>query len=257
MTPRPRLSVSPLPLLLLLLLPLAAAGCGETSDRTTTIPSVLLFNGRGTSPGDVAAVEDVLRARGVGYATASSEQLDAMSEAELKAYRLVVIPGGNFVEMGNGLTPNATARLRHAIAGGASYLGICGGAFLAGSLASPYNSLGLASGVRFPFYALEDRGIRKAPVTIAPAGGSTLEVYWEDGPQLTGWGEVVARYPDGTPAVVQGRFEDGWVVLTGVHPEAPESWRRGLAFTSPAGPSQAYAANLIDAALNRKALPHY
>jgi glutamine amidotransferase-like uncharacterized protein len=135
------------------------------------------------------------------------------------------------------------------------YLGICAGAFFAG--ASPYNGLDLASGVRFPFYALEDRGIRKAPVDIATAGGPTLELYWEDGPQLSGWGEVVARYPDGTPAVVQGAFGSGWVILAGVHPEAPESWRGGMAFTTPASLGHAYAARLIDAALNGRRLPHY
>ncbi len=91
---------------------------------------------------------------------------------------------------------------------------------------------------------------------MTPAGGAALEVYWEDGPQLTGWGQPVARYPDGTPAVVQGRFGHGWVVLAGVHAEAPENWRRGPHFTTPATLSRAYAATLVDAALNRKALPH-
>jgi hypothetical protein len=45
-------------------------------------------------------------------------------------------------------------------------------------------------------------------------------------------------------------------VLAGVHAEAPENWRRGLNFTTPASLSRAYAATLVDAALNRKALPH-
>ena len=111
--------------------------------------------------------------------------------------------------------------------------------------------------MRFPFYALEDQGIRKAAVAITTADAPPLEVYWEDGPQLTGWGEVVARYPDNTAAVVQGSFGEGWVVLTGVHAEAPESWRRGLAFTTPVAPSHAYAARLIDAALHRTLLPRH
>jgi hypothetical protein len=71
-----------------------------------------------------------------------------------------------------------------------------------------------------------------------------------------GWGEVLARYPDNTPAVVQGSFGKGWVVLTGVHAEAPESWRRDLAFTTPVAPSHAYA-RLIDAALHRTLLPRH
>ena len=108
--------------------------------------------------------------------------------------------------------------------------------------------------MRFSFYAAEGRGTRKAAVPIAVAGAPTLQHYWEDGPQLTGWGDVVAKYPDGTPAIVEGTFGDGWVLLSGIHPEAPESWRRGLAFTTPASVDNAYAAALIDAAVNRKRL---
>jgi glutamine amidotransferase-like uncharacterized protein len=106
-------------------------------------------------------------------------------------------------------------RLRSVIGNGLNYLGVCAGAFFAGH--SPYNGLNLTAGVRFPFYAAEDRGIRKTAVAVSTPEGPTLDHYWEDGPQLAGWGEVVAKYPDGTPAVVQGSFGDGWVVLTGVH----------------------------------------
>jgi hypothetical protein len=238
--------------LLLWLVPFFATACTMAEP---TAPDILLFNGRGTSPNDVAALESILRERHSSYSTANSERLDAMSEAELTAYRLLIIPGGNFEEIGNALTAGTTARLRSAVSSGLTYLGICAGAFFAG--ASPYNGLNLTSGVRFPFYALEDQGIRKAVVTITTADAPPLEVYWEDGPQLTGWGEVVARYPDNTAAVVQGSLGEGWVVLTGVHAEAPESWRPDLAFTTPVGRSHAYAARLIDAALHHTPLPRH
>ena len=240
----------------------AGAACHST-DSTTAVahpppssnaPAVLLFNGHGTSPGDVTALERILSESHVSYATATSPRLEGMSESELSAYRLLLVPGGNFVEIGNGLTSSATARLRNAIQRGLNYFGVCGGAFFGGN--SPYNGLNLTSGVRFGFYAAEGRGIRKAAVPIAVAGAPTLEHYWEDGPQLTGWGDVVAKYPDGTPAIVEGTFGDGWVLLSGIHPEAPESWRRGLTFTTPASVDNAYAATLIDAAVNRTRLAH-
>ena len=81
--------------------------------------------------------------------------------------------------------------------------------------------------------------------------------YWEDGPQLAGWGAVVGKYPDGTPAVVEGTSGEGWVILTGVHPEAPAAWRRGLIFTTPASVDHAYAGRLVSAALNRTWLSHW
>jgi hypothetical protein len=64
--------------------------------------------------------------------------------------------------------------------------------------------------------------IHKATVRITTPEGPALDQYWESGPQFTGWGEVVGEYPDGTPAIVEGSVGQGWVVLSGVHPEAPK-----------------------------------
>jgi glutamine amidotransferase-like uncharacterized protein len=218
-------------------------------------PAILLFNGSGTSPNDVAAIEKILNENDFSYTTANSRRLNEMTESQLRAYRLLIVPGGNFEQIGNGLTSSATANVRNAVHSGLNYLGICAGAFFAGE--TPYNGLNLTSGVKFTFYALEDRGVRKAAVEIAIAGSPALTHYWEDGPQLTGWGDVVARYPDGTPAIVEDNVGDGWVILSGIHPEAAESWRRGLTFNTTASVDNAYAATLISAAMNRIRLEHY
>jgi glutamine amidotransferase-like uncharacterized protein len=217
--------------------------------------SILLFDGRGTSRGDVAAIERILRDAHLAYATASSRQLNAMSAPQLSAYRLLIVPGGDFEQIGYGLTPAAAANVRTAVRGGLNYLGLCAGAFFAGN--SPYNGLDLTPGVRFPFYAAEARGVRKAAVEVAIAGAQTLEQYWEDGPQLSGWGDVFAKYADGTPAGVQGRFGSGFVVLLGTHPEAPDSWRDALHFRTRGNASRQYASTVIAAALHGAALPHY
>lgn len=219
------------------------------------MPPVLLFNGTGTSPNDVAAIETLLKKSGIAYSTANSAQLDAMSAARLRSYRLVIVPGGDFSRIGNGLRKETATKLRDAVQRGVNYLGICAGAFFAGR--SPYNGLNLTSGVQFGFYSAEARGVRKTAVPISGAGTPTLDQYWEDGPQLTGWGAVVGRYPDGTPAVVQGQSGEGWIILTGIHPEAPESWRGGMDFTTPASIDNAYALTLIRAALERRPLPHF
>jgi glutamine amidotransferase-like uncharacterized protein len=217
---------------------------------------ILLFTGTGTSPHDVEAVETILDSNHLNYSTVDSSQLNAMGESQLRGYRLLIVPGGNFIDIGNSLTSSTTTNIRNAVQNGLNYLGICAGGFLAGN-SGYYNGANLTSGVKFGFYSAENHGIRKAAVAIVVAAGPTLDQYWEDGPQFTGWGWVVGKYPDGTPAIVEGTFGSGWVILTGVHPEAPASWRRGMTFTTPAKVDNAYAGTLIHAALNRTLLAHY
>ncbi len=236
-------------------LALISASCGVHRSTPPGAAPILLFAGTGTSPGDVAAVKAILDRSGLGYAAVDSWQLNAMSESQIRGYRLLIVPGGNFIHIGKSLAPATSATIRSAVQNGLNYLGICAGAFFAGN--TPYNGLNLTSGITFGFYAAETKGIRKAAVPITAPGASALDQYWEDGPQLAGWGDVVARYPDGTPAIVEGTFGSGWVILSGVHPEATEAWRRGMNFTTPASVDNAYAATLIQAALARTPLPHY
>jgi glutamine amidotransferase-like uncharacterized protein len=216
---------------------------------------ILLFKGTGTSPNDVKAVEAILKGRGLNYNAVNSHQLNRMSVSQLATYRLLIVPGGNYIRMGNGLTPDTTTNIRNAVQSGLNYLGICAGGLLAGNAAC--NSLNLTSGVRFGFYAEVNRGVHKAAVVVTGVGTPALEQYWEDGPQFTGWGLVVGKYPDGTPAVVEGTCGKGWVILCGVHPEAPENWRRGMTFTTPANAANAFAGTLIDAALGGTQVSHY
>jgi glutamine amidotransferase-like uncharacterized protein len=229
----------------------------EDANGSTPTASILLFNGTGTSANDVAAVEAILKNNHLSYSTAESSQLNRMDQSKIRHYRLLIVPGGDFVEIGNSLTPDATGHIRKAVQDGVNYLGICGGGFFAGKYNPPYNGLNLTSGVRFGFYAAESRGIRKAAVAIGFAGAPTLDQYWEDGPEFTGWGAVIGKYPDGTPAIVEGTFGSGWVILSGVHPEAPATWRHGMTFNTPASVDNAYAGTLIRAALNRTALSHW
>jgi hypothetical protein len=247
---------APTPLLLLL----ALVSCdppAPSSRAPSNLAPILLFVGNGASAGDVAAVEQILNDNHLQYATATSQQLNGMSASQLMAYRLMVVPGGNFIDMASSLTRGATANIRAAVQGGLNYLGICAGAFLAADGHGHYNSVNLTSGTQFHFFSAEAQGIRKAAVAIAGVNSAPIEHYWEDGPELTGWGAVVGKYPDGAPAIAEGSSGKGWVILSGVHPEAPESWRRGLSFSTSASVANAYAGTLIQAALQGTTLPHY
>lgn len=197
------------------LLLVAVMGCGCVARPPA---SVLLFTGQGASGGDVRAWTGLLEQARIGYDAVSSTEIDAMDVSAMRRYDLLLMPGGNFEQMGKGLSPGTAAKIRGAVQDGLNYLGICAGAFFAGD--SPYQGLNLTGGVRFPFYGLELAGIRKAPVWVEVAGA----------------------------AVARGRVGKGLVVLVGTHPEAPESWRQGMKFETPARVSRAYALELLEVA---------
>jgi glutamine amidotransferase-like uncharacterized protein len=236
-------------------LPGAAAPDGKVALSAPGTP-VLLYTGTGTSSSDVTAIKASLNSLKLTYATANTSQLDAMTEAQLKAYKLFIVPGGNSITIGNNLSQNATSNVRTTVSNdGLHYLGMCAGGFFGGY--SIYNGLDLTSGVWFNFYADENRGIHKEAVEISFPSGGPLDIYWQDGPQFSGWGKVVGKYPDGTPAIVEGNYGRGFVILSGVHPEAPANWRTGMKFTTPLAVDLAYANTLIKAALNATSLPHF
>jgi len=228
----------------------------RTSVRTSSTVPVLLYNGTGTSSSDVAAVESVLSTLKLPYSTADGSQIEGMSESELASHKLLIVPGGNSITIGDHLSHEATAKIHDAVVNdGLHYLGICAGAFFGGY--SIYNGLNLTDGVWFNFYADEFKGIHKAAVTLSFANDTTREMYWQDGPQLSGWGEIISKYPDGAPAMVEGKSGRGWVILAGVHAEAPANWRNGMKFTTSVATDRAYAGTLITAALAGTSLPHF
>ena len=153
-----RLVLTPNPVVqLLFLISIGMTACAPPASNN--VPPILLFNGTGTSANDVAAVETILKNRHLKYSTVNSRQLNGMSESQLMSYRLMIVPGGNFITIGDSLTSSTTANIHNAVQGGLNYLGICAGGFLAGH--ASYNSLNLTSGVRFDFYSDEER--RQAP----------------------------------------------------------------------------------------------
>jgi glutamine amidotransferase-like uncharacterized protein len=232
-------------------------GCAasERSAPSTSKAAILLFDGTGASENDVRALQSLLTNKKLPFVSVDSEELARMSASQLGKYRLIIFPGGNFVTMANELSSQTMANIRNAVHNGVPYLGICAGGFLAGRVRD--KGLNFASGTKFAFYSAEASGVRKAAVAISAANEPTLDQYWEDGPQFTGWGTVVAKYPDGTAAAVEGRFGGGRVILLGVHPEAPESWRSGLAFRTPVKTDNDYAAGIIRSAVNGRPIAHY
>src|SRR5476651_1006435 len=84
--------------------------------------TVLLFNGTGTSPNDVTAIETILDSTHLNYATAISSELNGMNRSQLMRYRLLIIPGGNFIDMGKSLDTTTATNIRYAVQHGLNYL---------------------------------------------------------------------------------------------------------------------------------------
>ena len=233
----------------------SASTPAQQANANANVAPILIFNGTGTSPNDVIAVEKVVSGKGLAYHTANSSQLDAISQSELMAYKLFIVPGGNSITIGNNLSSKATTTVRDAVAQGLNYLGICAGGFFGGY--SKYNGLDLTSGKWFNLYADYFKGIHKEAVAISFPGGTKLDIYWQDGPELSGWGQVIGKYPNGSTAITEGYWGKGFVLLSGVHPEAPAGWRYGMKFFTPVDVDLAFAGTLVTSALNRVTLPHF
>lgn len=217
-------------------------------------PTVLLYNGTGSSPTDVIAIKNILTAMNLKYDLVDSRALNAMTQTKLNNYKLIIFPGGNSIEMGNSLTKAATAAVKRAVTqGGVSYLGFCAGAFMAES-STLYNVFNLA-GTWFDFY---DANLIDMVWTTFPDGSKRDLVYWE-GPYLTTFGSVIAKFPNGESAIAESKVGKGFVLVSGVHPEAPEDWRYGMAHSDVDGVSAdvTYAGTLIGAAYTKTMLPHF
>lgn len=228
----------------------------QNAEKPGSTIKILLYNGTGTGASDVSAVEALLSSNNLLYDTANTSQLEAKSESELEAYKLFIVPGGNSVTIGENLSSTATNNIHDAVInGGLHYMGVCAGAFFGGY--SDHNGLNLTNGVWFNTYDNGGHGTGKTAVETSYANGPDLDQYWQDGPELDGWGEIVSKYPDGTSAIVQGASGKGWVLLSGIHAEAPASWRDGMNFNTPVSVDNAYFYTMVTAALNGSSLPHY
>lgn len=234
---------------------LTSTSTPELLTATTSSVPVLIYNGTGTSSTDVAAVESIVSSLHLGYHTVNSSALDKMSVSQLLGYRLFLMPGGNAITISGNLTKTATANVRSAVSSGLNYLGICAGGFFSGSSAY-HNFTNLTSGVWFNVYNT-GKGTGKEAISISFPGGVKRAIYWQDGPNLNGWGKVVAKYPNGVTAMSEGFYGKGFVLLSAVHPEAPASWRYGMNFYTSLDNDLALARTLVTSALNRTMLAHF
>jgi glutamine amidotransferase-like uncharacterized protein len=134
------------------------------------------------------------------------------------------------------------------VAGGGHYLGICQGAYLAGS----QPGLGLLQPGNAGWY-LGTRGAstHSEADTVIPVrwGSRTVWMYFQDGaflrPSRLPGERILARYTNGRVAALVKPYARGWVGVVGPHPEAPQSWYRWAGLADPDGTDQGVGLELV------------
>ena len=158
----------------------------------------------------------------------SAKQITA---AALKKAKLWIQPGGDARDVSKATTKAQKNLLRTFVAEGGSYFGICAGAFFADHTVDDENTLeglGFIPGESKDFLP----GITEDFILEIFWGSLQRFLYFSQGATFklnrSQPVEVIARYDDGQPAVVQFKYGKGTVLLSGPHPEAPESWKEHL-----------------------------
>lgn len=200
-----------------------------TRDLRTYQTDALIYNGDGTAESDAQSLINLVASKGLTYKVVNSSTLNGMTTTEISNYGVILWPGGLSNTMSYSLTDATRKRIRQSIVeNGVSYVGFCAGAFIAGTYDWPVRwGLELTS-QDFPIYYLEYQGIDRTMVDITFPDGNTRNIVWYGGPELEQFGNVIGRYPEGGNAIAQDWIGKGFVILSAVHPEAPDSWRAGL-----------------------------
>jgi len=184
-----------------------------------------------------------LREHQVSYQEVSAPDLNAWNEGELSRFDLLIIPGGYAPELTSELSAQTRERLRARVRAGAmGYLGFCAGAWLSISPPEPdsisrYYGIGFIDGPILAETRMARTGQSVALVEAKLWDGSTRALLWWGGPvtpeAMGASDRVIARYPDGSPAISSLAAGSGRVVIAGLHPTATRGVLVSLGMDSP------------------------
>lgn len=194
--------------------------------------AVGVFADYGVWSGSARSIADAVRASGASVCVLDRADLNAAGLAPVK---LLFVPGGLAPFQWQSAGPLGMGALERWVRGGGRLVGLCAGAYLVSrevryaGASYPY-PLALFDGVAdgpvpglAPFpqvgsvkLTVTPDGVRRG---LAPVGAATLA--YGGGPRFLGGSgvTVLARYPDGTAAMIARRHGQGDVVLTGAHVE--------------------------------------
>ena len=218
---------------------------------------VMLFAGTGTWSTEVSSIESILKSNKLTYSKLNSAQLNALTAKELAQYGLLIFPGGAGGTQAKSLSSQSHAELRSAVQDyGVSYLGFCAGAFIAVAPAPDPGQdvsygLGIVNGPELDYYFLEYQLNPDVAMTLENfADGSQRDLLWYGGPVTPNTpGGVIARYPNGDPAITQLVSGKGFVIVSGPHPAAPQTVKDSFGLLDSDGSDEQLTWSLISSAL--------
>jgi hypothetical protein len=159
-----------------------------------------------------------------------------------------VQPGGESLIVSENMAVQLRMLIKRFVMNGGGYVGFCAGAFFADQWihGTTQEGLGLLPGLALSY----ERTTEKAVMLDFLWNGEKRSIYWEEGPylQLLTTGTMFmpfAYYPTGEIASAYGDFYQGRVILTGVHPEAPQYWRDDIKAADPDGLDYDLAVDMI------------
>lgn len=234
----------------------------------TSKTDALVFNGTGAWSAEIPGIEKVLKDHSATYDLVSSSELNSMTLDEISQYGTIIWPGGYGNVQTNSLTSATRTKLRQAVQErGVSWIGFCAGAFVAVAPApapgeDPVYGFGIVNAPQLEYYYLEEEFVRQgresqdwAMTMEAFADGSKRDLLWYGGPVTpSGPNTIVAKYPNGDAAISQVWSGNGLVILSAVHPAAPQSVAASFGLNDSDGSDYELAWKMIEAAIKQKDL---
>lgn len=209
---------------------LASAGVPANNKGQNGDPIALVYKGPGSCEEDCSeAAAEMARLAGLQPVYVGPEE----TRPEIFNNAVVWIqPGGKSSKVSKTMNAALKQLIREFVYRGGGYVGFCAGGFYSTELISETGNpgLGMLPGKNHLYEEVQN----EIELPTLNWMGVNRKVYWEGGPYFippeskelySSNYQILALYPNGTPATVSSRYGQGAVVVTGAHPESPRWWK--------------------------------
>lgn len=203
------------------------------------LPIALIYRGPASCNGCSETIADRLRSKYQVVYVGPREKLD-VTASTLSTAQLYVQPGGGDLDDTWPHVRRYAPLLRDYVRNGGKYLGVCLGAYLAGTL--PGFDLLPGRGQTDQYITSRGAVVTSEIDTVVPLywRGALRHVYFQDGTRLmidqnAAPAHIIAAYTNGEIAAAVQNYGKGRVGMVGPHPEADESWYSMYGLKNPDG----------------------